>query len=112
MGRKVHWRVVILVVMAIRQRPSPRTTVEGLEELCGVPVRTVVRWTAFFRDEFPGSKAWRRIRGRVSSVVSSAALPGALVEYFLAQHTEPTQALVACVSFLAMGELDQEIQAK
>jgi len=106
MGRKVHWRVVILVVMAIRQRQSPRTTVERIEELCEVPVRTVVRWTAFFRDEFPDSRAWQRRRGRVSSVVSSAALPGALVEYFLTQHTESTQALVSCMSFLVAGELD------
>lgn len=111
MGRKVHWRVVALVVMAIRQRQSSRTTVEDVEELCGVPVRTVVRWSAFFRDEFPGSPAWQKLRGRVSAVVSSAALPGALVDYFLAQHGEPTQALVACASFLATGELDQEIHA-
>jgi hypothetical protein len=112
MGRKVHWRIVILVVMAIRQRQSPRTTVEGVEELCEVPVRTVVRWSAFFRDELPGSKAWRRLRGQVGSVVSSTALPGALVDYFLAQHTDPRQALVACLSFLVTGEQDQEIREK
>ncbi|MFC1482575.1 hypothetical protein ACFL51_02090, partial [Myxococcota bacterium] len=112
MGRKVHWRIVILVVMAIRQRQSPRTTVEGIEELCEVPVRTVVRWSAFFRDEFPDSQAWKRLRGRVSAVVSSAALPGALVESFLARHTEVAQALVDCLAFLAMGEQAQEIHEK
>jgi hypothetical protein len=112
MGRKVHWRVVILVVLAIRQRRSPRTTVEELEEQCEVPVRTVVRWTAFFRDEYPDSQVWQRLRGRVSAVVSSAALPGALVEYFLSQHTEVAPALAACAAFLATGELEQEIHAK
>lgn len=112
MGRKVHWRVVILVVMAVRQRQSPRPTVEELEELYEVPVRTVVRWTAFFRDEFPDSPTWKRLRGRVGAVVSSAALPGALVEYFLAQHTEASSALVACAAFVATGELAPEIHTK
>ena len=112
MGRKVHWRVVILVVMAIRQRQSSPMTVEWIEEHCAVPVRTVVRWTAFFLNEFPGSRAWQRVRGRVSSEVSDAALPGSLVAYFLAQHDEPAQALEACLSLLATGELDQGIHAQ
>jgi hypothetical protein len=112
MGPKVHWRVVILVVMAIRQRQAPKTSVEEIEELFDVPVRTVVRWTAFFRDTFPESNTWKRLRGRISTVVSSATLPGTLVEYFLAQHTDVTQALVACMSLLAAGELSEEIHER
>ena len=113
MGRKVHWRIVIMVVMALRQRGGRRMTVEKIEEVCGVPVRTVVRWTAFFRDEFPRSRSWQRVRGRVSPAVSDGALPGAVLERFLFQHDgEVGSALVACLSFLATGEREEDMQAE
>lgn len=112
MGRKVHWRVAILVAMALRQSRACKMTVEMLEEVCGVPVRTVVRWTAFFRDEFPQSRAWQRVRGRVSPEVSDTGLPGSLLEHFLARYGDMEAAVVACVCFLASGEWEEEMQAE
>lgn len=112
MGRKVHSRVVILVVMYLHQRGSPRRTLEQIEELCGVAVRTTVRWAAFFRNEFPRSDAWRRVRGRVSAAVSDAELPGALVACFLERHEEAAEGLLACAALLAAGEVDSAVQAR
>jgi len=61
MGRKVHWRVVVLVVMAIRQRQSPRTTVEGIED-----IRKAQR--AFLSHHWKRSKkheGWSKLEHRV-----------------------------------------------
>ena len=103
MGRRVYWGSVILVVMTLRQQRPNGASASRLMRLFGVPPKTIRRWAAYFRDVFPRSAPWRRIRGRVIATVSDEKLPGSLVEHFLSCTPLPAMALTACLQFLAVG---------
>jgi hypothetical protein len=103
MGRRVYWGIVILVVMTLRQGRLSGACVSKLERIFSISRQTIKRWIAWFRDEFPQSAQWHRLRGRVVSTVSNDRLPGSLVSHFLNSFSSPEQALVACLAFLARG---------
>jgi len=101
MGRRVYWGCVILVAMTLRQNRPDGVSANKLKRLFGVTGKTLKRWTAYFRDEFPSSAQWQRLRGRVSSSVRDSELPGALVNFFLFNSESEEKGFVACLNFLA-----------
>jgi hypothetical protein len=103
LGRHVYWTGIIVVVMALRQRRPDGWSARQLMDRFGISRKTLLRWMAYFRDIFPSSPQWQRLRGRVSSQVSNSELPGALLAYFLQQFTSPEQGFVECLHFLAKG---------
>lgn len=106
MGRRVYWGGVILVVMTLKQNRPHGASARRLQELFEVTPQTLKRWMAYFRDEFPVSTQWQRLRGRLASTVSNHDLPSALVHYFLKNFQTPQQALIACLQFLASEPID------
>ncbi|MFQ5381529.1 MAG: hypothetical protein ACE5EF_07900 [Dehalococcoidia bacterium] len=64
LGRRVFVGVVVVLVGALRQGPTP-TRVRTLREHFGVSRRTIERWHAWWRERFPATRCWREIRGRV-----------------------------------------------
>ena len=64
------------------------------------PRKTLVRWFAYFREEFPRSAKWQRLRGRVIPSVENRRLPGSLLECFLDEAESAEGALVGCLRFL------------
>lgn len=103
MGQRVYWSCVILVVMTLRQNRPESASARKLQELFGINRNTVKRWAEYFRDEFPASVQWRRIRGRVTPWVTDELLPGVLVSYFFDNFPTHEQALIGCLKFLASG---------
>lgn len=103
MERRVYWQLTILVVMTLHQGRSTGYSINRLMRTFAVPRKTIVRWIGYFRDEFAKTHLWRRLRGRVSSVVSDQVLPGGLVCHFLDHHDSADQAMIACLRFLASG---------
>ena len=101
MGRRVYWGCVILVVMTLRQGRPDGMSANKLKKLFGVTRLTIKRWVAYFRDIFPFSARWQRLRGRVSSSVRDSHLPGALVRFFLLNSESAEEGLTACLHFLA-----------
>jgi hypothetical protein len=101
MGRRVYWGCVILIVMTLRQNRPNGVSARKLERLFGVTRKTLMRWASYFRDVFPSSAQWQRLRGRVSPSVRDGELPGALVRFFLLNSESPEGGLIACVRFLA-----------
>jgi len=101
MGRRVYWGCVILVVMTLRQNRPDGVSVKKLKRLLGVTRKTLKRWATYFRDEFPSSAQWQRLRGRVSSSVRDSELPGALVRFFLLNSESEEKGLIACLYALA-----------
>ena len=101
MGRLVYWGCVILVVMTLRQDRADGVSANKLRRLLGVTRKTLNRWTAYFRDVFPRSAQWQRLRGRVSSWVRDNELPGALLRFFLLNRESPEKGLIACLYSLA-----------
>lgn len=105
LGRRVYWGSVVIIVMTLRQGRAQGESLARLERMFGICRQTLKRWKAFFRDEFPQSPTWKRLRGNVISTVSDAELPGALLTYFLACSPTTTKAVASCLRFLATGTI-------
>ncbi len=105
MDRKVTLRCAILVFLTLwHNRVKP---VFELSEILRIDVRTLHRWRAYFRDEFPGSSAWQRLRGHVKATIRNSQLPGALVMFFCQgnkQIADTIRSLLRCIEFLVAGE--------
>ncbi len=103
MGRRVYWAGVILVVMALRQnRPESAGTGE-LMRMFGMTRKTIFRWISYFREVFPSSAQWQKLRGRVHSSIRDSELPGDLLRYFIRYADSAEAGLVGCLRFLATG---------
>ena len=108
MGRRVYWGCVILVVMALKQNRPHATSARRIKEMFGISRKTLKRWIAYFRDEFPASIQWQRLRGRLASTVSNTALPAGLINYFVEIFQSPQQAIIGCLRFLASEPIDRQ----
>lgn len=103
MDRRVYFRSVILIVLTLKQNYPRKHSKAKLMRMFGVSRKTINRWQKFFRDIFPLSAQWQRIRGVISSVVKNSNLPGGMVAYFT-QHTKSAEeAIVNCLQFMATG---------
>jgi hypothetical protein len=105
MGRRVYWGCVILVVMALRQNRAHAASIGELRRMFGISHKTICRWIVYFRDEFPATAQWQRLRGRVTALIANHELPTALLAYFIDQLNCAQQGLSACLYFLATGLL-------
>jgi hypothetical protein len=91
--------------MTLKQNRPDGASARKIKELFGISRKTLKRWIAYFRDEFPASSQWQRLRGRLASAVSNNELPAELVHYFLKNFKSPQQALIGCLKFLASEQM-------
>ncbi|MGA2401682.1 MAG: hypothetical protein ABSG91_08230 [Syntrophobacteraceae bacterium] len=91
----------MLVVLTLRQRRPDGISTARLSRMFSIPRKTLMRWFDYFREEFPNSAEWQRIRGRLSTRVIDSELPGNLLNYFLEQSTDALSGLVGCLRLLA-----------
>ena len=103
LGRKIYWGCIHLVAMALRQHRPGGWSAHRVMLMLGIPAKTLSRWARYWRETFPQSPAWKRLRGRVPPSVPDTGLPGALLGLFLAEQPTELQALVGCLRFLARG---------
>ena len=61
LSRRVYASVVVVLIAALCQGPSP-TRMSALREAVGASPRTVRRWLVWWREVFPASDAWRRLQ--------------------------------------------------
>ena len=107
MGRRVYWGCVILVVLTFKQNRPHSASARRIQEMFKISRETLKRWMAYFRDEFPVSIQWQRLRGRLAATVSSNQLPAGLINYFVKIFQSPQQALIGCLMFLASEPVDR-----
>jgi hypothetical protein len=81
LGKKVYLKVIVLLVTAMRQGPTPRSFRE-LERLFSISRHTLRRWQSWWKDHFPRLLFWKRERARFSPPLDEAALPSALLAAF------------------------------
>ena len=99
LGRRVYLGVIVTLVAALRQGPTPQR-MKTLVEVFGVDRRTVERWGRWWRDGFASSAAWRVGRGRLPG--SEEPLPRRLILDFDALEEPSGQArLMRFVATLA-----------
>ena len=104
MQRRVYWAAVILVVMALRQNRENSVSAGKLERMFGISRNTLKSWFKYFREEFPVSEQWHRIRGLVAATVGNSELPGALLRFFIRSSDNTEKALIRCLQFLSTGK--------
>lgn len=113
MGKKVYWHAFILVIMSEWQNKKlQEINVFKLSKLFDVSRNTVTRWIFYYKNNFPFSNEWQRIRGQVIASIKSNALPSSLVNHFLSLKSSAQDALVSCIKFLTQGaDLHQKSRA-
>ena len=85
LGRKVYLGIIVILISAMRQGPSPRR-VRELSTRFGADECTIARWQVFWREHFPQTSFWKRERARLVPVIKVVALPYSLVDAFLCRH--------------------------
>ena len=86
LGQKVYLKVLVLLVTAMRQGPTPRTFRE-LERLFSISRRTLRRWQSWWQSHFPRLLFWRKERARFAPPLDEMALPSALLAVFDASRS-------------------------
>jgi hypothetical protein len=104
-GRRVYWGAVLLVVTTLRQQRSAGLSARRLGVLFGVTRQTLVRWLAYFRDVFPHSQSWQRLRSRCMPAVAPETIPGAVLERLSLVRDGPESSLVKCLRLLRVGAI-------
>ena len=101
--RNVYWGVVILVIMTLRQGRNTGYSAGKLQRMFGVSRQTLKRWIIYFKQVFPSSDLWQRIKGRIGFHLPHSELPGGVVRFFT-QQTEPAaMGLINATRFLSGG---------
>jgi len=101
MGRRVYWKCVILVVMALRQNRPDGYAAKKLIQMYGGDKNTLYRWIEYFRQTFPSSSQWKSLRGKIDASIDNNSLPGELVYYFINRADSPQKGLVQCLIFFS-----------
>ena len=104
-GRRVYWAAVVWVVTALRQQRTEGFTVQRICSQFGVTRATLARWLAYFRDVFPHSQTWQRLRNRWMPPVAPEAIPGAVLERLGLIRDGPERCLVKCLRLLRVGTI-------
>lgn len=101
LGRKVYLSVVVMLITALRQGPTPPGARRLKEEL-GVDRRTLTRWQQWWRETFPLGEFWQQARRQLFPTCQDiAALPTSLLQYFGVVEDGPPEPLGRCVRFIS-----------
>ena len=104
-GRRVYWGAVVLVVTALRQQRNSGYSARRICAVFGVTRQSTARWLAYFRDVFPHSQTWQRLRNRWMPPVAPEAIPGAVLERLDLIRDGPERCLVKCLRLLRVGAI-------
>jgi hypothetical protein len=103
-GRRVYWRMVILVVVALREQRTWGFTMEKLKAELGVDARTVRRWQKMFlEDRFSAGGSLRGLSGLVPGGLPSGAEISTLVSFFMSED-DLENGMVRLLRFIAEHE--------
>ncbi len=81
LGRKVFFGVVVLLVPVLRDGPTAKR-LERLSAEFAVSLRTLRRWSRWWREGFTVSRFWLASQGRFARPVAVRELPSSLLEGF------------------------------
>jgi len=112
LGRKVYWYAAILTIVSDWQNKIPNMTISKLAGKMGISRNTLKRWILFFKNTFPVSVQWKKIRGCVSTIVKNNRLPGSLINSYLKQQSNIEKAVISCLKFLSQNiEISRKTRA-
>ncbi len=97
LGRKVYLGVMVVLITAMRQGPTPKGYAE-LRDRFGIDRRTIARWQAWWKEFFPKTHFWKSGKARFARLPSPAEFPHTLVLLFEAESGERMAALLRFLS--------------
>jgi predicted DNA-binding transcriptional regulator YafY len=101
----VYWGAVVLVVTALRQQRTEGFTVRKISEQFGVTRSTLQRWLAYFREVFPHSTTWQRLRSRWLPAEPTEAIPACLLIGMARARDGPQATVAKCLEVLLAGTI-------
>jgi len=101
LGRKVHWSAVILVAVALRRNKG--YSINKLKEKFNVSRHTIKRWITYFKEAFPDSHRWKKIKGQIGIPISHDDLPGTVIHFFIRHSKNTWFGLINAIKFLSGG---------
>jgi hypothetical protein len=102
-GRRVYWRMVILVVVALRDQRCSGFTMDKLKADLGVDSKTVRRWQQCYRERLSPMGAWKELGSRLSSGLTSSPGIQSLYTAFVDEN-DPESGMVRLLRFIATFE--------
>lgn len=96
LGRRVYLALAVVLVSARRAGPTPAAA--RLSTELGVARRTLQRWRAWWREQFPQTPLWRSACARFMPSVPEEQLPGGLIERFTGPAHEALMRLLVWLS--------------
>jgi hypothetical protein len=103
LGAKVYLGVVVTLVAAMRQGPTP-TAARKLEALFGASRRTLKRWQKWWREIFPATRFWKFACARFMPPIEETLLPSSLIERFGANGVKRLVDLMRFLTPLTLGQ--------
>lgn len=103
LGRKIYWFPVIVSVVSDLQSLLSTPNETKIPENLIISRNTLERWFSYFREDYPSSSHWVRIRGLVSSIVKSDNLPNSLFNHFSTTKSNLKETLISCLKFMSKG---------
>jgi hypothetical protein len=97
LGRKVYFAPVILFLTNMFASLSLSEIISVLS-LHGTNRRSLYRWQHWWRNEFAGSRVWRKLKGLFSPPPEPTGLPGQLLDRFSGCLVDR---IASCLSFIA-----------
>ncbi len=103
-GRLWHWGAIVLLSSTLAQSLSVPECLSDLSSRLSVAPSTVARWLRYFRQVFPSSLVWQRVRGLVLPSISNDQLPSVLVEVLVQLRGGCGAGLLVVLKLLAYGQ--------
>jgi hypothetical protein len=79
LGRRVYLAATVIMAGAVRSGLTGRWAARLARYLC-VPLSTIKRWLAWWRQDFVESLCWKNVRGRFMPPVATETLPASILE--------------------------------
>jgi hypothetical protein len=90
---------VYVAVMLLLASPPQGRAARHVSDQLGVPMRTLLRWRRWWREDFLCTAFWQTVRSRFMPPLQSAHLPQNLLERF--QTYSVTDRLAQALRFLS-----------
>jgi hypothetical protein len=101
--RKVYWGVIILALVTLQQGRTGGCSAGKLMRLFGISRHTLKRWMIYFRQKFPLTNRYKRIKGLIGFKNTDDLLPGALVLFLIERFSSAEIGLVRALQLLLGG---------
>ena len=92
--RKVYWSIVILVTVVLQQQRTDGYSAGKIIKMVGISRHTLKRWIHYFKDVFPQTGRWKRIRGRIGVEINMGQNPSAIILFFIKRSGSAEDGLI------------------